>query len=374
MPTFVVAAVFGFDKPVYYVKEDSSVMVNIVRLGCLNVKGNVVISTNDVTAFAGADYRSITNTLLPFEVQQTNHAFDVVTSSPDFRVEGEERFELCLSNPVQGVFGPHGLIRCATVVIEDCDTEIAFGDSTYTVNEGVGVVTVKVVRRGNLNTISSVDVVSSDVNAKAGATKDYDTVLHTVVFGAGETTAAFDITVNDDDVVEHLETFHLELQNINNSLIGEPRIAEVFIEDNDVSYSLDATEYHVSEPDGKVILTVTKAGNLDQETSIDIFTRDISTSSSEPNQDYVPLLEELSHNVIFAPGETSRTVTIDIVDDALYELPEKFAVILTSDIAAQLSAPSSAVVTINSDDVTCTDGYTGTCCEEGTHSVINLLY
>ena len=81
------------------------------------------------------------------------------------------------------------------------------------------------------------DVVSSDVNAKAGATKDYDEVLHTVVFGAGddpeENTVCFDIIVNDDDVVEHLETFHLELQNIDNALYGEPRIAEVFIEDND---------------------------------------------------------------------------------------------------------------------------------------------
>ncbi|XP_072023585.1 uncharacterized protein [Amphiura filiformis] len=379
-------SVFGFDKPIYYVKEDSSVTVNIVRLGCLKVEGNVVISTNNVTAFANADYRSITNRILPFKVQQTNHSLDVVTSSPDFRVEGEERFELCLSNPVQGVLGLYGLIRCTTVVIEDCDTEVAFGDATYTVNEGVGVVTVKVVRRGYLNNINSVDVVSIDVNAKAGATNDYDEVVHTVVFGKGddphETTVCFDIIVNDDDVVEHLETFHLVLQNVSKGLIGEPRIAEVFIEDNDVSYSLDATKYHVSESDGEVILTVTRDGNLDQETSIDIFTRDISTSSSEPNQDYLPLLEELSHNVIFAPGETSKTVTIDIVDDAFYELPEQFAVILTSDIAAQLSAPSRAVVTIKSDDIICAfdcqnggfcvrpnecqcaDGYTGTHCEE----------
>ncbi|XP_072051649.1 uncharacterized protein [Amphiura filiformis] len=264
--------------------------------------------------------------------------------------------------------------------------EVAFGDVAYTVNEGVGVVTVKVVRRGYLNNIVSVDVVSSDVNAKAGATKDYIDVLHTVVFGAGddpqETTVCFDIIVNDDDVVEHLETFHLELQDISKGLIGEPRIAEVFIEDNDVTYSLDATKYHVSEADGEVTLTVTRDGNLDQETSIDIFTRDISTSSSGPNQDYLPLLEELSHNVIFAPGETSKTVTIDIVDDTFYELPEQFAVILTSDIAAELSAPSSAVVTIKSDDIICAldcqnggfcvrpdecqceNGYTGIYCEE----------
>ncbi|XP_072051646.1 uncharacterized protein [Amphiura filiformis] len=379
-------SVFGFDKPVYYVKEDSSVTVNIVRLGCLKVRGSVVISTNDVTALADADYRFITNRPLSFDVQQTHHTLEVLTSSPDFRVEGEERFELCLSNPVQGVLGLYGLIRCTTVVIEDCDTEVIFGDVTYTVNEGVGVVTVKVVRRGYLNNIVSVDVVSSDVNAKAGATKDYIDVLHTVVFGVGddpqENTVCFDIIVNDDDVVEHLETFHLELQNINNGLIGEPRIAEVFIEDNDVTYSLDSTKICGSEADGEVKFTVTRDGNLNEETSIDIFTRDISTSSSQPNQDYLPLLEELSHNVIFAPGETSKTVTIDIVDDTFYELPEEFEVILASDITAQLSAPSSAVVTIISDDITCAfdcqnggfcvgpdecqcaDGYTGTLCEE----------
>ncbi|XP_072023298.1 uncharacterized protein [Amphiura filiformis] len=379
-------SVFGFDKPIYYVKEDSDVTVNIVRLGCLKAEGSVVISTNDVTAFAVADYRSITNSILPFDIQQTNHTLNVVTSSPDFRVEGEERFELCLSNPVQGVLGLYGLIRCTTVVIEDCDTEISFGDVSYTVNETVGVVTVKVVRRGYLNNINSVVVVSSDVNAKAGATKDYNEVHHTVVFGKGddpqETTVCFDININDDDVVEYLETFHLELRDVTNALIGQPSIAEVFIEDNDVTYSLDSTKICGSEADGEVTFTVTRYGNQNEETSIDIFTRDISTSSSEPNQDYLPLLEELSHNVIFAPGETSKTVTIDIVDDTFYELPEEFEVILASDIAAELSAPSSAVVTIISDDIICAldcqnggfcvgpdecqcaDGYTGTLCEE----------
>ena len=34
--------------------------------------------------------------------------------------------------------------------------EVIFGDVAYTVNEGVGVVTVKVVRRGYLNNIVSV--------------------------------------------------------------------------------------------------------------------------------------------------------------------------------------------------------------------------
>ena len=81
------------------------------------------ISTSDVTAFENTDYHPISNRLLPFDVQQTNHTIDLVTAAPDFHVEGEERLLMCLDNPYQGVLGLYGLIRCTTVVIEDCDSK-----------------------------------------------------------------------------------------------------------------------------------------------------------------------------------------------------------------------------------------------------------
>ena len=70
-------------------------------------------------------------------------------------------------------------------------------------------------------------------NAKAGSEKDYNHDVRTVYFDPGETSVEFDITINDDDVVEHLEIFQLQLRNTNGGLIAQPNIAKVLIEDND---------------------------------------------------------------------------------------------------------------------------------------------
>ncbi|XP_072051597.1 uncharacterized protein [Amphiura filiformis] len=394
-------SVFGFDKPVYYVKEDSSVTVNIVRLGCLKVRGSVAeVIFGDVTYTVNEGVGVVT-----VKVVRRGYLNNIVSVGQAVGHLEDPPASDQTRGQLNNLFAPDQAsldveIKCSEMNSSKRFCRIPFFassdtsadpdssmDCLYSATQSGDAASEHLL----LTSLQSLlradnDVVSSDVNAKAGATKDYIDVLHTVVFGAGddpqENMVCFDIIVNDDDVVEHLETFHLELQNINNGLIGEPRIAEVFIEDNDVTYSLDSTKICGSEADGEVKFTVTRDGNLNEETSIDIFTRDISASSSEPNQDYLPLLEELSHNVIFAPGETSKTVTIDIVDDTFYELPEEFEVILASDIAAQLSAPSSAVVTIISDDITCAldcrnggfcvgpdecqcpDGYTGKFCDD----------
>ena len=83
------------------------------------------------------------------------------------------------------------------------------------------------------------DVVSSDVNAKGGTTGDYLPVSHHVIFGdtPQETTVSFDITVLDDDVAEFPETFHLNLDNVEGALIGQPSVATVIIEDTDGMFS-----------------------------------------------------------------------------------------------------------------------------------------
>ncbi len=77
------------------------------------------------------------------------------------------------------------------------------------------------------------DVVSFNGNAKAGSDKDYKEVVQTVEFEPGQAFVEFDVAINDDDVVEHLEAFRLELQNANGARITEPDVAKVAIEDND---------------------------------------------------------------------------------------------------------------------------------------------
>ena len=79
---------------------------------------------------------------------------------------------------------------------------------------------------------------SSDITAKAGGTtSDYTPVSHNVMFSASdspqETTVSFDISVTDDDILENVESFHLNLANVDGAIIGEPSVATVSIEDDD---------------------------------------------------------------------------------------------------------------------------------------------
>ena len=77
-----------------------------------------------MTALAYADYEPISNQLVHFSVHESSESVRVfMPGTPDLRVEGEERFQVCLDTPVQGVIGLHGLIRCTTVVIQDCESK-----------------------------------------------------------------------------------------------------------------------------------------------------------------------------------------------------------------------------------------------------------
>ena len=76
-----------------------------------------------MTAHQTADYVPITDRLISFGVQESFSNLNINTASADLRVEGEERFEVCLANPIQGALGLNGLIRCTTVVIEDTDSK-----------------------------------------------------------------------------------------------------------------------------------------------------------------------------------------------------------------------------------------------------------
>ena len=84
-----------------------------------------------------------------------------------------------------------------------------------------------------------------------------------------------------------------------------------------------------------------------------ILTRDISTSSSGSNGDYVPLTDEITdYIIIFGIDESTQTITIPILDDNDFEGSEVFEVVLKSDKADEICPSSIAIVIILNDDGT----------------------
>ncbi|MFN2513298.1 MAG: DUF4394 domain-containing protein [Pyrinomonadaceae bacterium] len=105
---------------------------------------------------------------------------------------------------------------------------------------------------------------------------------------------------------------------------------------------LSAASFSVGEGQGAVDITVTRSGGTGSAV-VDITT--VSGTASD-RTDFTPVFRTLT----FAPGETSKTVRILIIDDVSIENDETFTVSLSGAVGSTLGAPSAALVTITDND------------------------
>lgn len=88
-------------------------------------------------------------------------------------------------------------------------------------------------------------------------------------------------------------------------------------------FGFTSSKYTVREADQKVVVTVTRTGSLKGEATVDYHTIDGTAVSS---QDY----QETKGTLTFADGETTKTITIPIIDDNHYEPDQSFEIQLTN--------------------------------------------
>jgi hypothetical protein len=124
------------------------------------------------------------------------------------------------------------------------------------------------------------------------------------------------------------------------------------------SVQFSAASYSVEESAGQVILTVMRLGDTSSALSVDYRTSDTDTftvgcSDTVNNHgaayarcDFATAVGTIS----FAPGVTSKNITIPVIDDAIVELDENFQVGLTNAAGATLNTNSTTVVTIRDND------------------------
>ena len=108
--------------------------------------------------------------------------------------------------------------------------------------------------------------------------------------------------------------------------------------------SLAINDVVVNEGAGTATFTVTLTGATTQSTTVAFATQD---GTALAGSDYTAV----SGTLTFAPGETTKTITVPILNDAVYEGPETFTV--------NLSSPTNAVVSDASGLGTIKDDGTG---------------
>ena len=103
---------------------------------------------------------------------------------------------------------------------------------------------------------------------------------------------------------------------------------------------LETNSYQVNESDGSVEVTVLRTQGSDGVITVDYQTFEASATADE---DYIPV----SGTLTFADGETSKSVTIPIIDDQQPEATENFSITIDNVTGgATLLAPRTALIDI----------------------------
>ena len=116
-----------------------------------------------------------------------------------------------------------------------------------------------------------------------------------------------------------------------------------WVSDASTTVQFSAANYNVGEGGVSTTVTVNRSGDTAGFTDVTFVTSD---GVAKQSSDYVVA----SGTFTFAPGETSKTFSVLIVDDSFIEASETLNVTLSNPAGAVLAAPSSATVTISDND------------------------
>ncbi|SDX36077.1 Calx-beta domain-containing protein, partial [Lutibacter oricola] len=228
----------------------------------------------------------------------------------------------------------------ATVTIAD-NNSASLAVEDITVVEGNNAV-FTVTLTGNVQGGFSINYATNDGTATT-FDSDYTVSANTLTF-TGTDAESYTITVltNDDDYLEVVENFMLNLSGISNVLVSYDNQAIATLNDND-SASLSVSDVIVDEGNNAVF-TVVLNGNVQGGVSVDYSTANNSALSSS---DYVSTSGTLNFT-----GTTpeSFTITIPTSEDLIAEPLESFELNFESISNSLVSFDTQAIGTITDDD------------------------
>ncbi|MFM9960831.1 MAG: Calx-beta domain-containing protein [Planctomycetaceae bacterium] len=301
--------------------------------------------TFDGTATDGSDYTGAATTTLTFAPGDTTQTVSIPIIDDADVEPTAQTFSVNLSNAVGATIGDGS----GDGTIYDNEPEISISDWNGSEGSGSGSVTAEftvTLSHASTNTVS-VDYSTFDGTAIDGS--DYTGApTTTLTFAPGVTTQTISIPIIDDADVElgGAEIFSVDLTNAVGATISDSAGMGA-IEDNEPEISIadgSGTEWTFGygsgsgSGSGHVSLQVTLSRASSQIVTVN-YAASVDISQPLANRaattDYGP-----AGTVTFAPGDTTKTILIPIVDDALVEFYEKFKVSLSGAGGASISALS----------------------------------
>jgi Calx-beta domain/FG-GAP-like repeat len=221
---------------------------------------------------------------------------------------------------------------------------ITIDDVTFTEgNTGVREATFTVYL--SYSSTQPITVAYANGNATATAGSDYQAKSGILTIPAGQTSSIISVNILGDRLAELDEAFFIDLTNATNATIADHQgIATIMDDEPKISIS------DVSKAEGKkgqttlFTFTVTLSAAYDQPVTMSYRTANGTASTS--NSDYVAKTGTLT----FAPGETTKTIVIQVKGDSKREGSETFYLDLFGNSGNSKLKKSRGLATILNDD------------------------
>jgi len=180
----------------------------------------------------------------------------------------------------------------------------------------------------------TVNYATADGTALAGL--DYVAADDSVIFAANETQKTISVSIIEDSLDEDEESFSVSLTGASQGAVQEAESAAIVsIEDNDDAPSIRISGSNNIVEGDTLNINVTLAAESGRAVSVNLQNTDVQAIAGED-------FNALNETVTFAPGETSKVVTLATIDDAIDEIDEVFSVIALSPVNTVIASSDSA--------------------------------
>ncbi len=222
---------------------------------------------------------------------------------------------------------------------------ISIGDTTVTEgNAGTNNATFAVTLAGPAAVDVSVRYETQNVTATQ--LTDYAFTSGTLTISAGQTSGTITVAIHGDRLAEFTESFSVNLSAPTNAAIADGQAIGTII-DNEPRISIS----DVSKAEGKkgattlFKFTITLSAAYDQPVTMSY--RTVDGTATTAGSDYVAK----SGTLTFAPGEITKTITIEVKGDSKRETNEYFYLDLYGNSSNSLFTKSRGIGTILNDDL-----------------------
>lgn len=340
--------------------DDAEKTILITRTGSLIADASIKWSAVNGTAVAGTHYGTPGSAVPPsgtvnFPAGVGSVAIRVgasVSGPNTIRLIGTasfatpRTFSVKLSVPVGVVIGDVGT---SVVTVSQGHSALAFDQTTLSVLENAGSVTVRVKRTDGSNLLPAT-VNYATVNVTALAPTHYTAASGTLTFADGDPGPKdIVIPIIDNAVANAARSFRVTLAAPTGLPISGGTFATVTILDEDNTIALGSTAMVATEGSPNVTLQVRRTGSATLPASVNWATQD---DSAHAGADYGVLGDPtpLGGTINWAAGDVAtKTIVVPLLDDGMPEPAKKFQVKLSGVSNATLGT-ATTTVTLNDND------------------------